>query len=83
MLDHFLNHLLQIVIIIDVIGAIAYFALGALKKKKRGPVPIDLKGPSLWQRLFARRQQQTAVNASQKDFAQLHRVLYGFQDGLA
>ena len=82
MLDHFLNHLLQIVIVIDVLGAIAYFALGALKKKKLGPIPIDLKGPTLWQRLFARRQQQT-VNASDEDFAQLHRVLYSFQDGLA
>ena len=82
MLDHFLNNLLQIVIVIDVLGAIAYFALGALKKKKLGPIPIDLKGPTLWQRLFARRQQQTAT-ASDEDFAQLHRVLYGFQDGLA
>ena len=82
MLDHFLNHLLQIVIVIDVLGAIAYFALGALKKKKRGPIPIDLKGPTLWQRLFARRQKQT-VSASDKDFAQLHRILYGFQVGLA
>ena len=82
MLDHFLNHLLLIVIVVDVLGAIAYFALGALKKKKRGSIPINLKGPTLWQRLLARRQQQT-VNASDKDFAQLHRVLYGFQDGLA
>ena len=82
MLDHFLNYLLLIVIVIDMLGAIAYFALGALKKKKHGPIPIDLKGPTLWQRLFARRQQHT-VNASDKDFTQLHRVLYGFQDGLA
>ena len=82
MLDHFLNYLLLIVIVIDVLGVIAYFALGALKKKKRGPIPIDLKGPTLWQRLFARRQKQT-VSASDKDFTQLHRVLYGFQDGLA
>ena len=82
MLDHFLNYLLLIVIAIDVLGAIGYFALGALKKKKHGPIPIDLKGPTLWQRLFARREQQT-INASDKDFTQLHRVLYGFQDGLA
>ena len=82
MLDHFLNYLLLLVIVIDVLSEIAYFALGALKKKKRGPIPIDLKDPTLWQRLFARRQQQT-VNASDKDFTQLHRVLYGFQDGLA
>jgi len=82
MLDHFLNYLLLIVIVIDALGVIVYFALGALKKKKRVPISIDLKGPTLWQRLFARRQQQT-VSASDKDFTQLHRVLYGFQDGLA
>ena len=82
MLDNFLNNLLQIVIVIDVLGAIAYFALGALRKKKRGPTAIDIKGPSLWQRLTARRQPQTAA-ASDHDLAQLHRVLYGFQDGLA
>ena len=82
MLDHFLNYLLLSFILMDVLAVIAYFALGALKKKKHGPIPIDLKGPTLWQRLFARRQQQT-VNASDKDFTQLHRVLYGFQDGLA
>lgn len=81
MLDHFLSNLLQIVIVIDVLGAIAYFALGALRKKKRGPVAIEIKGPSLWQRIFARQQPQTV--ATDKDFAQLHRVLYGFQDGLA
>ena len=82
MLEHFLNNLLQIVIVIDVLGAIAYFALGALKKKKRGPIPIDLKGPTLWQRLFAGQQLQT-VPATDRDFARLQRVLYGFQDGLA
>ena len=82
MLDHFLNNLLQIVIVIDVLGAIAYFALGALKKKKRVPIPIDLKGPTLWQRLFARQKPQT-VPATDKDFARLQRVLYGFQEGLA
>ena len=82
MLDHFLNYLLLIVIVIDVLGVIAYFALGALKKKKRVPIPIDLKGPTLWQRLFARQKPQT-VPATDKDFARLQRVLYGFQEGLA
>ena len=82
MLDHFLNYLLLIVIVIGALGVIVYFALGALKKKKHVPIPIDLKGPTLWQRLFAHKQRQTA-NASDKDFAQLHRALYGFQDGLA
>ena len=82
MLDHFLNYLLLIVVVIDALGVIVYFALGALKKKKHVPIPIDLKSPTLWQRLFARRQQQ-ALSASDKDFTQLHRVLYGFQDGLA
>ena len=47
MFDHFLTNLLQIVIVIDVLGAIAYFALGALRKQKRGATPIEIKGPSL------------------------------------
>ena len=82
MFDHFLTNLLQIVIVIDVLGAIAYFALGALRKQKRGATPIEIKGPSLWQRLFAGQQPQT-VPATDRDFARLQRVLYGFQNGLA
>ena len=61
MFDHFLTNLLQIVIVIDVLGAIAYFALGALRKQKRGATPIEIKGPSLWQRLFAGQQPQTVA----------------------
>ena len=82
MLDHFLTNLLQIVIVVDLLGAMAYFALGAHRKQKRGATPIVIKGPSLWQRLFARQKPQT-VPATDKDFARLQRVLYGFQEGLA
>jgi hypothetical protein len=82
MFDHFLTYILQIVIVLDVLGAIAYFALGALRKQKRATPSIELKGPSLWQRLFARSQPQT-VPATDRDFARLQEVLYGFQVGLA
>ena len=81
MFDHFLTYILQIVIVLDVLGAIAYFALGALRKQKRATPPIELKGPSLWQRLFTRSQPQPAP-ATDRDFARLHKVLYGFQVGL-
>ena len=65
MFDHLLTNLLQIVIVIDVLGAIAYFALGGLRKQKRGATPIEIKGPSLWQRLFAGQQPQTVARYRQ------------------
>ena len=82
MFDHFLTYILQIVIVLDVLGAIAYFALGALRKQTRTTPPNDHKGPTLWQRLFARSQPQT-VPAPDRDFARLQEVLYGFQVGLS
>ena len=81
MFDNILSSLLVIVIVLDIVGAIAYFALGALRKQKRDLVPATDQTPSLWQRIFPRRQPQ-ALAATEGDFAQLHRVLYGFQDGL-
>ena len=64
-----------------VLGAIAYIALGALRRQNRATAPIEVNGPSLWQRLFARSQPQ-AIPATDRDFARLHKVLYGFQVGL-
>ena len=81
MFDNILSSLLVIVIVLDIVGAIAYFALGALRKQKRDLTPATDQTPSLWQRVFSRRQPQ-ALAATEGDFAQLHRVLYGFQDGL-
>ena len=81
MFDNILSSLLVVVIVLDIVGAIAYFALGALRKQKRDLAPAPAQTPSLWQRIFSRRQPQ-AVAATEGDFAQLHRVLYGFQDGL-
>ena len=74
MFDHFLTYILQIVIVLDVLGAIAYFALGALRKQKRATTPIELKGPSLWQRLFARSQPHT-LPPTERHFARLKDVL--------
>ena len=81
MFDHFLTYLLQIVIVLDVLGAIAYIALGVMRRQNRATAPIEFNGPSLWQRLFARSQPQ-AIPATDRDFARLHKVLYGFQVGL-
>lgn len=35
MFDYFLTSILQIVIVVDILGAIAYFVLGGLKQKRR------------------------------------------------
>jgi hypothetical protein len=85
MFDHFLTFVLQIVIAIDVLGAIAYFVLGALKGRSRktsDPVVLELAPPrpSLWQRLFCR---PRPALATEGDLTRLRRVLYSFQEGLA
>ena len=81
MFDHFLTNLLQIVIVIDVLGAIAYFALGASGSKSAVRPRLKSRGP---------RSGSASLLASSpkpwpadRDFARLQRVLYGFQDGLA
>ena len=35
MFDEFLTSLLKVVIVVDIVGAMAYFVLGALKRSKR------------------------------------------------
>lgn len=86
MMDHFLNSLLQIIIVLDVLGLLAYFVLGGLKsKKKTAPVSVQAPaGPGFWSRL-RQRLPTRAGNREELDEAlgNLKRVLYSYQQGLA
>lgn len=86
MMDHFLNSLLQVVIILDVLGLLAYFVLGGLKSKKKvAPTPVQVPAePGFWSRLRERLPVR-AGNGEDLDEAlgNLKRVLYSYQQGLA
>ncbi len=91
MFDHFLTILLQVVIVVDLIGAVAYFALGALRRKQRAsespltaeqsvhPIALGLEPRSFWQKLIPSRRMAFARS---QDIDKLRQVLYSFQDGL-
>jgi len=90
MFDHFLTSILQVVIVLDVLGAITYFVLGGLKRRDRkalekAPAPLALQVEPLqkpfWKRFFWR--QPHPVPATEGDFTQLQRILYSFREGLA
>ncbi|MEW6751755.1 MAG: hypothetical protein AB1505_12380 [Candidatus Latescibacterota bacterium] len=86
-MDHFLTALLQVVIVVDVAAAIAYFVLGGLKRSRRRQLeggtiapPQALRLP-LWQRLLRRGPPVEPPTAG--DLAQLQRILRAFEEGLA
>ena len=83
MFDQALTSILQIVIIVDILGVIAYFALGALRptQKNRSHVSESRSPGSYlpWQR----RNKLQPIPATATEFDQLRRVLYGFRNGLA
>ncbi|MBI2505064.1 MAG: hypothetical protein HYW07_17745 [Candidatus Latescibacteria bacterium] len=86
MMDHFLNSLLQVVIVLDVLGLLAYFALGSLRaKKKLAPIQAPA-APGFWARL-RQRIPATAMGQRSEDLdaalGNLKRVLYSYQQGLA
>ena len=89
MMDHFLNSLLQIVIVLDLLGLLAYFVLGALKRRKQAAEPVPAlvmveQRPGLWTRF---RQRLSFHPGGQEDvdaaLDNLRRVLYSYQQGLA
>lgn len=94
-MDHFLTSLLQVVIIVDVAAAIAYFVLGGLKRSRRrrlepvlqsvvlpaAAAPAPTPRPGLWTRL--RRRSPAVEPPTASDLAQLHRILQAFHEGLA
>lgn len=85
-MDHFLTAVLQLVIILDILGVIAYFVLGGLRSRSRKrlpePAPVPPSHPSLWDRLRWR----SALGESPETLApaldNLKRVLYSYQQGL-
>jgi hypothetical protein len=82
MFDHFLTTVLQIIIIVDVLGLIAYFVLGALRSKTQEQAVPQAQRFSIWDRLPWRRS-RAAIPATNSEFGQLKKVLFGFQEGLA
>lgn len=88
MMDHFLNSLLQVVIILDVLGLLAYFVLGSLKSKKKAlPAPVQVPaGPGFWSRLRERLPAWAGGQGGENledALDNLKRVLYSYQQGLA
>jgi hypothetical protein len=90
-MDNFLNSLLQIVIALDVLGLLAYFVLGGLKRTKKAlPAPVVQvqapAGPGFWSRLRQRLPARISGQGGEDlDAAldNLKRVLYSYQQGLA
>ena len=82
MFDQFLTSILQIVIIVDVLGVIAYFVLAGLRPK---PAEADDSPRSLLNFLPWRRQHRLApvTRPTANEFDQLRQVLYGYRQGLA
>lgn len=93
MMDQFLNSLLQIVIVLDVFGLLAYFVIGALKRRRQGETPAPTpvfaltqpeRQPGRWRRL---RQRLSFHPGGHEDLdaalGNLRRVLYSYQQGLA
>jgi hypothetical protein len=89
MFDDFLSSTLKIILILDIIGVIAYFGLGAFKThKQKQPtlVPISVSNtvskPSWWRRTPRRITAESSATL-QEACVSLKRVLYSFEKGLA
>jgi hypothetical protein len=87
MFEHTLTTLLQIVIVIDLVGAAAYFVLAGLRRNRRraGVTPTGLAGQAPaggWASPWgAPPQPQPAVTAD-SEFGQLRRILDSYREGL-
>ena len=97
MFNDFLTSLLQIVVVLDVLGVVAYFVLGALKPKSRtvATTPFgdtaEVRYP-FWRRalshlktprLSPRRHLAATGDSMEAALGKLKRVLYSYQEGLA
>lgn len=88
MFENTLTSLLQIVIVVDLLGAAAYFVLAGMRQHRRRmaqpePAPAGLVVPMqqpFWARLWGR--QPELVPASDGDYGELRRILDSFRDGL-
>lgn len=84
MFDNMLTSLLQIVIVVDLLGAAAYFVLAGMRHRRRQaaqleslPVPAQ---PPFWARVWGQRPQPAL--ATDGDYGQLRSMLDSFRDGL-
>ena len=81
MLDQILTILLLAAIALNILGAIIYFSLDFLKRRKDDLDPAVSRAGTLWQRIFPHERPQ-AVLAKESDFTRLRGILYSYQDGL-
>ena len=82
MFDHFLTTVLQIIIVIDVLGLIAYFVLGALRPETQKQNHSLPRSSSFWHRL-PWRNSQAPVAATNSEFGKLKEILNSYRQGLA
>ncbi len=82
MFDQVLTSILQLVIVVDILGVIAYFVLAGLRQKQAESHVSESR--SLVSYLpWRRRGNLQPVRATATEFDQLRQVLYGFRSGLA
>jgi hypothetical protein len=84
MFDNMLTSLLQIVIVVDLLGAAAYFVLAGIRHRRRQAAQpeslLDPARPPLWARMWGQRPQP--VPATDGDYGLLRSMLDSFRDGL-
>ena len=78
MFDQVLTTILQIVIVADILGLVAYFVLDALRPAAPAEVPLSAGGSSFFDR-FSFRRRRAVAPASELEFDQLRRVLYSYR----
>ena len=88
MFDHTLTSLLQIVVVVDLLGAAAYFVLAGMRRSRRRGLPSESRpsaarmGQEPWDRLWGPQQQPQPAVASDGDYGQLRSMLDSYRDGL-
>ncbi len=87
MFEHTLTSLLQIVIVIDLVGAAAYFVLAGLRRNRRraAAAPAGLAGQapgSRWTSSWGAAPQPQPAVAADGEFGQLRRILDSYREGL-
>ena len=80
MLDQFLTTILHVVIVVDILGVIAYFVVGGLRTSPQQEIKprrtLSVLGWLPWRR-------PQVVPATESEFSKLKRVLYSYKEGLA
>ena len=69
MFEHFLTDLLKVVILLDVLGVVAYFLMGAVRPRLKPIEPIA--GNSLWEKLSSRNRMPLVTRMRYRAFGRL------------